>query len=143
MEGSMNVQWLQMRISEELEQREREDNIRNRLPTALDELHESLVECLETYTAAFGPRSASIHFVSGRIRIEAREEVDGRWATQSEIIITNDLKLPGFRIDRAGEPYLVEVGVLAGDKIFYRDGDDYITIEELTRRILDRALFPK
>jgi len=33
--------------------------------------------------------------------------------------------------------------VLAGDKLFYRDGDEYITLEELTRRILDRALFPK
>ncbi len=139
----MNLQWLQMRITEEMDRREREDGIRKRLPTALDELHESLVECVQAYTETFGPRSASIHFVSGRMRIEVREEVDGRWATRSEIVISNDLKLPGFRIDRAGEPYLVEVGVLAGDKIFYRDGDDYITIEELTRRILDRAMFPK
>jgi hypothetical protein len=139
----MNLQWLQMRIGEEQDRRDREDKVKKRLPTALDELHESLTECVKAYTDVFGPRSAIIHFVSGRMRIEAREEVDGRWVTQSEIAICNDFKLPGFRIDRAGEPYLVEVGMLAGDKIFYRDGDDYITIEELTRRILDRALFPK
>ena len=139
----MNLQWLQMRITEELDRRVREDNLRKRLPTALEELHVSLTECLESYTEAFGPRSASIHFVTGRMRIEVRDEVDGRWVTRSEITICNDVKIPGFRVDRAGEPYLVEVGVLAGDKIFYRDGDDYITIEELTRRILDRALFPK
>lgn len=139
----MNLEWIQMRITEERDRLEREESIRRRLPTALEELHDSLAECLETFTQAFGPRSATMHFISGRMRIEVREEVDGRWATQSEIIITIDLKLPGFRIDRAGEPYLVEVGVLAGDKIFYRDGDDYITIEELTRRILDRALFPR
>lgn len=139
----MSFQWIQMRISEELDRRLREETVRKRMPTALEELHESLAECLRTYTEAFGPRSASIHFVSGRMRIEAREELEGRWVTQSEITISNDLKLPGFRVDRAGEPYLIEVGMLAGDKIFYRDGDDYITIEELTRRILDRTLFPK
>ena len=139
----MNLEWIQMRITEERDRLAREESIRRRLPTALEELHDSLTECLKIFTEAFGPRSATMHFISGRMRIEVREEVDGRWATQSEIIITIDLKLPGFRVDRAGEPYLVEVGVLAGDKIFYRDGDDYITIEELTRRILDRALFPR
>jgi len=139
----MNLQWLQMRISEEQDRREREEKIRKRLPTALEELNESLTECVRAYTEAFGPRSAIIHFVSGRMRIEAREELEGRWVTRTEITIANDFKLPGFRIERAGEPYMVEVGMLAGDNIFYRDGDDYITIEELTRRILDRSLFPK
>jgi hypothetical protein len=143
MEISMNLEWMEMRIAEEHDRREREENIRRRLPTALEELNESLTECVQTYTAAFGQKSASIQFAGGRVRIEAREEVDGRWATRAEITISNDLKLPGFRIDRAGEPYVVEVGVLAGDNVFYRDGDDYITIEEVTRRILDRALFPK
>jgi len=77
------------------------------------------------------------------VRIEIRDEVETRWVARAEIVIVNDLTLPGFRIERGGEPYLIEVGVLAGDKLFYRDGDEYITIEELTRRILDRALFPK
>ncbi|MGA2273593.1 MAG: hypothetical protein ABSH00_08560 [Bryobacteraceae bacterium] len=139
----MNLQWLQMRISEEQERRQREDSIRKRMPSALEELHESLAECLESYKEAFGQRAASIHFVTGRVRIEIRDEVEGRWVARAEIVIANDLTIPGFRIERGGEPYLVEVGVLAGDKLFYRDGDEYITIEELTRRILDRALFPK
>ena len=139
----MNLQWLQMRIGEEQERRQREDNIRNRLPSALEELHEGLTECLRAYTEVFGPRSASIHFVTGRLRIEVRDEVEGRWVTRSEIIIINDVKIPGFRIERSGEPYLVEVGVLADEKLFYRDGEDYVTLEEVTRRILDRTLFPK
>jgi len=139
----MNLQWLTMRINEEQDRRQREDNIRKRLPRALEELHASLVECLKTYTAAFGPQSADIHFSSGRIRIEIRDEVEGRWATRAEIGISNDVALPGFRIERGDTPFMVEVGVLTGDKLFYRDGDEYITIEELTRRILDRALFPK
>lgn len=139
----MNLQWLTMRINEEQERRQREDNIRKRLPRALEELHASLTECLKSYTEAFGPQSASIKFGSAHIRIEIRDEVEGRWMTRSEIDISNDLALPGFRIERAGAPYLVEVGVLTGDKLFYRDGDEYITIEELTRRILDRSLFPK
>jgi hypothetical protein len=51
--------------------------------------------------------------------------------------------LPGFRIERGGEPLEIVVGILPGDKLFYRDGDQYLTMEELTRRILDKALFPK
>jgi hypothetical protein len=143
MEISMNLEWMEMRIGEERDRREREENIRRRLPTALEELHECLAACVQTYTAAFGPKSAIIQFAGGRVRVEAREEVDGRWVGRAEVTVSNDLKLPGFRVDRAGEPYLVELGVLTGDNVFYRDGDDYITIEEVTRRILDRALFPK
>ncbi|MGA2039046.1 MAG: hypothetical protein ABSH42_07205 [Bryobacteraceae bacterium] len=139
----MNLQWLQMRIGEEQERRQREDNIRKRMPSALEELYGSLTECLESYKQAFGARAAVMHFVSGRMRIEIREEVESRWVTRAEIVIANDLTIPGFRIERGAEPYLIEVGVLAGDKLFYRDGDDYITLEELTRRILDRSLFPK
>jgi len=139
----MNLQWLTMRINEEQERRQREDNIRKRLPRALEELHVSLTECLDTYTSAFGPQSASIEFGEGQIRVEIRDELNGRWTKRAEIGIVNEVALPGFRIERGGEPYSVEVGVLTGDKLFYRDGDEYITIEELTRRILDRALFPK
>lgn len=139
----MNLQWLQMRISEEQDRRLRESTIRSRLPSALEELHQTLTECVESYKEAFGPRSASMHFVSGRMRIEIRDEVDTRWVARAEIIIANDPTIPGFRIERGGEPYLVEVGMLAGDKLYYRDGEEYITIEEVTRRILDRTLFPK
>jgi hypothetical protein len=40
-------------------------------------------------------------------------------------------------------PLEIVVGLLPGDMLFYRDGDKYLTMEELTRRILDQALFPK
>jgi hypothetical protein len=52
--------------------------------------------------------------------------------------------LPGFRIERADhEPVDVVIGLLPDDKLYYRDEDHYITMEDLTRRILDRTLFPK
>jgi hypothetical protein len=37
----------------------------------------------------------------------------------------------------------IELGLLPGDKMYYKDGDKFLTMEELTRRILDRSLFPK
>ena len=55
----------------------------------------------------------------------------------------DETSLPGFRIERGGEPLMIEVGLLPGDKLFYRDKDEFLTMEELTRRILDRAFFPK
>jgi len=139
----MNLQWLQMRINEEQERRQREDNIRRMLPAALEELHESLRECVDAYKEAFGPRSATIQFGAGRFRIEIRDEVEGRWTARSEIVISGDPTIPGFRIERGGDPYLVEVGVISGDKLSYRDGDDYLMMEDLTKRILDRVMFPK
>jgi len=39
----------------------------------------------------------------------------------------------------------VEVGLLSSDKLYYHDcpQDQYLTLEDLTKRVLDRALFPK
>jgi hypothetical protein len=139
----MNIQWIEARILEEQERRQREDNILKRLPSALEELYDSLKECVDSYKNAFGPRSATIQLGAGRLRVEVRDEVDGKWTARAEILVSHDLTIPGFRIERGGEPYLVEVGVLSGDKLSYRDGDEYLTLEELTRRILDRAMFPK
>jgi len=139
----MNIQWIEARIAEEQERRQREDNILKSLPSALEELYESLKECVDMYKNTFGPRSATIQLGAGRLRVEAREEVDGKWVARAEILVTNDHAVPGFRIERGGEPYLIEVGVIAGDKFSYRDGDDYLTMEDLTRRVLDRTLFPK
>jgi len=139
----MNIQWIEARIAEEQERRQREDNLLKKMPSALEELYDNLKECVDFYKAAFGPRSATIQLGAGRLRIEVREEVDGKWAGRAEILVANDFSIPGFRIERGGEPYLIGVGVLAGDKFSYRDGDDYLTIEDLTRRILDPVLFPK
>jgi hypothetical protein len=52
-------------------------------------------------------------------------------------------KPPSLHIDRSGDVLDIEVGLLPGDKVFYKDGEEFLTMEELTRRILDRALFPK
>jgi hypothetical protein len=130
----MSFQWLQMRITEEKERRDRERMILERLPRALDELRESLAVCVDAYNEAFGADSASIaaepealHIVAGGGKIE----------------ITPDVSLPGFRVERGSDRLLIQVGMLPGNKLFYRDQDKYLTAEEMTRRILDRALFPK
>jgi hypothetical protein len=53
--------------------------------------------------------------------------------------------VPGFQIERGNEPLIIEVGMLPEGKVFFRDRvlDKYLNMEDLTRRILDRALFPK
>jgi len=143
----MRFQWLQMRISEEKDRRQREAQILERLPRALEELHRGLTACLEGYTAAFGPEAGDLQLHASRIRVTVREEQDGKWEQRARIEVTISTSLPGFKIERGApsgpEPLMIEVGLLPGDKIFYRDGDQYLTMEELTRRILDRAFFPK
>ncbi len=141
----MSYQWLQMRITEEQERRQRESHIHERLPRALDELAETLLECIEAYSEAFGPESAELQLIGSGIRIIVRDRLNDRWQEASRVEIESDLELPGFRIDRAGETFQIEVGLLPSDKVFYRDReqDQFLTIEDLTRRILDRALFPK
>lgn len=116
-----------------------------RLPRALGELNTYLKECLDEYRTAFGLESVELNATSTRIRITARERREGKWEPTSKIEIVVDIELPGFRIDRAGHPLSVEVGVLPGDKLYFRDSeqDQYVTTEELTRRILDRGLFPR
>jgi len=139
----MSFQWLQMRISEEQERRQREAQILERLPRVLDEVYRALGVCVENYAQSFGPEAIELHFQSQRIRVTVREEQDGKWekAAQVEIGIVN--KLPGIHIDRNGDPLDIEVGLLPADKVSYKDGEQFLTMEELTRRILDRAMFPK
>lgn len=130
----MSFQWLQMRITEEKERRDRERMILERLPRALDELRESLSACVDAYNEAFGADSASIASEPGALHIVAGG---------GKIEITPDVSLPGFRVERGSDRLLIQVGMLPGNKLFYRDADKYLTAEEMTRRILDRALFPK
>jgi hypothetical protein len=139
----MSFQWLQMRVQEEQERREREAQILARLPRALEETYRHLASCVEGYAGAFGPESADIHLQASKIRITIREEQDGKWQQRAKVEMSIVASLPGFRIERGGEPLMIEVGLLPGDKLFYRDQDQFLTMEELTRRILDRALFPK
>jgi len=134
-----------MRITEEQDRRDREAIILERLPRAAAELHLSLSACVKSYIAAFGAESAAIEWAPPAIRIVVREQQDGRWREQGKIEILSVPAIPGFQIDRSGASLLVEVGMLDGDRVFFRDRelDQYLSMEELTRRILDRTLFPK
>jgi hypothetical protein len=130
----MSFQWLQIRITEEKERRERERVILERLPRALEELRASLGICVDAYNEAFGADSVSLALQEGTLRMIAGG---------GKIEIVTDESLPGFRVERGSDPLMIQVGVLPGDKLFYRDGDKYLTAEEMTRRILDRTLFPR
>ena len=54
-------------------------------------------------------------------------------------------ELPGIRIERGEYSLAVEVGLLPSNNLYYRDceQDKYLTLDDLTKRVLDRALFPK
>jgi hypothetical protein len=132
-----------MRISEEQDRRQREAQILERLPRVLDEVHRALSACVENYAQSFGPEAIELHFQSQKIRVTVREEQDGKWEKAAKVEIGIVSKLPGIHIDRNGDPLDIEVGLLPGDKVFYKDGEQFLTMEELTRRILDRAMFPK
>jgi hypothetical protein len=131
---AMSFQWLQMRITEEKDRAERENNILNRLPSALDAVGAALAGCVDTYNQAFGDGRATFETVEGAIHITAGEAC---------VKIGLDSKLPGFQVDQGAERLAIEVGILPGGNLFFREADKYITLEEATRRILDRALFPK
>lgn len=130
----MSFEWLQMRITEEKERRARERSILDRMPRALEELRATLTDCVETYNKAFGADSASLRLEAGVIYVTAGA---------ARIEVATDLTLPGFRIEGGSHQLLIQVGMLPGDKLFYKDEDKYLTAEEMTKRILDRALFPK
>ncbi len=142
--GTPEFNWLQLRIAEEKDRRARESMILDRLPLAVDELHQSLEACIETYNAAFGPGSAELDSQPRRMSIIVRDGLSGP-RDPGRIEITSVPTMPGFQIDRGGSPLQIEVGILPGDKLFYRDRekDQYLSMEELTRRILDRTFFPK
>ena len=140
----MSFQWLEMRVQEERERRQREAQTLERLPAALEEMYRDLTGCIASFTGAFGADSAEIELSGPNITITIRDEEAGKWRSRAKLEITIVPALPGFRIDRGqGEPLNILVGVLPGDKLFYRDGEEYIGMDELSRRILDRAMFPK
>jgi len=133
-----------MRIQEEKERRELRAKHLARLPGALQELHDQLAECVKAYTDIFGDPSADIVQMPNMIRVTVREQVDGGWKPTAKVEVSAIPELPGFRIVRGELTTEIEVGLLPSDKLFYRDheADKYINMDELTRRILDRVLFP-
>src|SRR5215471_19853343 len=108
-------------------------------------LYGILKEGITAYTGSFGADAAEMVLLPSRIKITTREMRDGRWnpAGKVEVIIVPEI--PGFRIERGEYSTAVELGLLPSNKLFYRDReqDVYLTMEDLTKRILDRLLFPK
>jgi hypothetical protein len=97
-----------------------------------------LRECLSAYNAAFGADAAKMELQPPVIRVDVSEP-----AATLEIVGEPDI--PGFDVRRAGQAVLtIEVGLLPGNRLSYRDraADQYLDMEEVTRRILDRTLFP-
>jgi hypothetical protein len=141
----MSFQWLQMRIQEERERRQREAQILETLPHTLEELHRDLADCVKSYAEAFGAESVDIVLLPSKIKVTMREQRDGQWPITSKVEIGVVPAIPGLQIDRGEVSTVIEVGLLPGNKVSYRDReqDKYLTMEELTRRILDRAFFPK
>ena len=132
-----------MRITEEQDRRDREAQILARLPRVLDEVRESVALCVENYKESFGSESIELLHQGLKICVTVREEMEGRWEKSGKVEITVVTKLPGLHIDRNGDPLEIEVGLLPGEKTFYKDVEEFLNMEELTRRILDRTLFPK
>jgi hypothetical protein len=132
----MSFQWLHMRIQEEKDRRKREAITFERLPSALAELHEVLKEGIAAYTDAFGSDVVEMSLLPPNIRIVT---------PGVQVLVTIAPEIPGFRIERGEHSEGVEVGLLPSNNLYYRDRelDVYLTLEDLTRRILDRALFPK
>ena len=141
----MAFQWLQMRVQEEKDRRHRESTTLERLPAALTEMHTNLEACVKEYTDSFGVEAAEISRLPNRIKVISREQRDGRWHPASKVELVVAVEIPGFRVERGEYSLAVEVGVLPSDRLFYRDQeqDKYLTMEEFTRRILDRVLFPR
>ena len=139
----MGFQWLEMRIAEEQDRRNRETHILSRLPRVVEEIHDCLRECITSYRQAFGNESADIHFTESPIHVEVNELRGGTWQQAARIEVAPAPERLGVVVDRGAEPLLIELGVLPGGKISYRDRDQYLSLEELTRRILDRVLFPR
>ena len=134
----MPFTWLSMRISEEQDRRQREAETLARLGPALDEMQRILASCLEEYNAAFGAGAAVLRREGPVLRARVQEP-------PGEVRITTVPEMPGFQVERGEVSLAIEIGLLPGEKLFYRDrnSDQFLTLEELTRRILDRVLFPK
>jgi len=132
----MSFEWLHQRIQEEKDRRHREKMTLERLPQALEDLHGVLREGVEAYREAFGDETVEMVLLPSRIRIRSG-------STAVEVTLAGDI--PGFRIERGDQNHPIEVGLLPSNKLFYRDleRDVYLSLDDLTRKIMDRVLFPK
>src|SRR5690348_13952198 len=141
----MSFEWIHMRVQEEKDRRQREALARERLPPALEELGGLLKDCVDRYTESFGAEAAAVEMFPSRIKVVVREQQNGEWQPAGKVEVLAVSDIPGFRVERGEYSMAIEVGILPSDRLYYRDceQDKYLTVDELTRRILDRALFPR
>lgn len=140
----MSPQWLDMRIQEEQERRQKESKTQELMPRALEELHSQLAECVERYKEAFGSKAADISKLDSKLRITVCDEKDGQWTPRAEVEVSLVLIPPAFKVERGGSDALrIELGLIPGDRLSYRLADQYLNPDDVSRHILDRALFPK
>lgn len=140
----MNSEWMDLRIQEEQDRRRKEAKLQELLPKGLEELHEQLAACVEKYKQAFSPEAADISNLFSKLRVTVREEQGGKWQPRATVDISLVSAPPSFKLER-GEtpPVMIEIGLLPGDRLSYRLNEQYLTAEDLTRQVLDRAFFPK
>jgi hypothetical protein len=140
----MTPQWLEMRIQEEQDRRRKEARTQQLLPQALEGLHSQLAACVARYKEAFGPESAEISSLVSKLRVVTRDEQGGKWQPHAKVDITLVSLPPSFKIESPeGEPLIIEIGVLSGDRFSFKLGDQFLTDDDVSRHILDRLLFPK
>jgi len=140
----MSPQWLELRIQEEQDRRRKEAKTQELLPRAMEELHQQLSACVARYKQAFGEESADISNLVSKLRITIRDEQGGKWQQRDKIDVSLVSLPPAFKVQLGdAEPVLIELGLLPGDRFTYRLNDKYLTVEDLSRSVLDRALFPK
>jgi hypothetical protein len=140
----MSSQWLDMRIQEEQDRRRKEAKVQELLPKGLEELHQQLAYCVEKYKQAFGPEAADISNLISKLRITVREEEGGNWQPRAKVDVSLVSVPPSFKVECGESPALmIEIGLLPGDRLSYRLNEQYLTPEDLTRQVLDRAFFPK
>jgi hypothetical protein len=141
----MSFQWLHMRIQEEADRRKREAITLERLPIALEELYGILEQGIKEYRAVFGDETVESVMLPSRIRITTREQGAAGWKSLAEVEVVIEPDLPGFLVQRGETSTAVELGLLPSNNLYYRDRekDVYLTMEDVTRIVLDRTLFPK
>ena len=132
----MSFQWLEMRIGEERDRRAREKQILDRLPGAMDELEESVKACLDGYTAAFPGDPAAPGRDGLRLGVTG---TGGAWRSRLR------RSFPDSRSRRRARRSRFRSASCRATNCFISTWpeDRYLSMEELTKRILDRVLFPK
>lgn len=139
----MSYQWLDMRITEEADRRQREAKTLACLPGAFQELRGAIAVCLSAYCEAFGAASAELTETPAGLRVTAYDRGPAGRVEHARVDVSLVTELPGIRITSGAEPVLIDMGVMPDGEVFYRLHGSFLTMEDVTRSVLDRVLFPK